>query len=69
MTKRKELIVEKYCILKKKLHKFLDCDILPDIKYVDVCDIVFIITYRFLGKRIETKEEYEKIIIEMIRYG
>ena len=67
MTKRKELIVEKYCILKKKLHKFLDCDILPDIEDVDVCDIVFIITYQFLG--IETKEEYEKIMIETIRYG
>ena len=55
--------------LEKELLKFLDCDILPDIEDVDVCDIVFIITYRFLGKRIETKEEYEKIIIEMIRYG
>ena len=67
MTKRKELIVEKYCILEKELLKFLDCDILPNIEDVDVCDIVFIITYQFLG--IETKEEYEKKIIEMIRYG
>ena len=67
MTKRKELIVEKYFILEKESVKFLDCDILPDIKDVDVCDIVFIITYQFLG--IETKEEYEKIIIDMIRYG
>ena len=67
MTKRKDLIVEKYCILEKELHKFLDCDTLPDIEDVDICDIVFIITYQFLG--IETKEEYKKIIIEMIRYG
>ena len=67
MTKRKELIVEKYCISEKELLKFLDCDILPDIEDVDVCDIVFIITYQILG--IETKEEYEKKIIEMIRYG
>ena len=67
MTKRKEIIVEKYFIFEKELVKFLDCDILPDIKDVDVCDIVFIITHQFLGK--ETKEKYEKIIIEMIRYG
>ena len=52
--------------LEKDLLQFLDCDILPDIEDVDVCDIVFIITYQFLG--IETKEKYEKIIIEMIRY-
>ena len=67
MTKRKEIIVEKYFILEKELVRFLDCDILPDIEDVDVCDIVFIITYQFLG--IETKEEYEKITIEMIIYG
>ena len=67
MTKRKEIIVEKYFILEKEFLKFLDCDILPDIEDVDVCDIVFIITYQFLG--IETKEEYEKITIEMIIYG
>ena len=67
MTKRKEIIVEKYFILEKEFLKFLDCDILPDIEDVDVCDIVFIITYQFLGR--ETKEEYEKKIIEMIGYG
>ena len=51
MPKRKELIVEKYCILEKELVKFLDCDILPDIKDVDVCDILFIITYQIFRYR------------------
>ena len=51
MTKRKEIIVEKYCILEKKLLKFLDCDILPDIEDVDVYDILFIITYQFFRFR------------------
>ena len=41
MTTRKELIVEKYCILEKELLKFIDQDILPDIEDIDICDIVF----------------------------
>ena len=31
MTKRKELIVEKYLMLEKELVKFLNCDLFPDI--------------------------------------
>ena len=58
MTTRKDLIVQEYCILEKELLKFLDCDILPDINDVEVCDLVFIITYQFMG--IENDEEYEK---------
>ena len=65
MTTRKELIIEKYCILEKQLLNFLDADILPDIDDVDICDIVFIITFQFLG--IETEEQYEKKITEMIK--
>ena len=58
MTTRKDLIVQEYCILEKELLKFLDCDILPDINDVEVCDLVFIITYQFMC--IENDEEYEK---------
>ena len=47
MTKRIEIIVEKYCILEKESLKFLDCDLLPDTEDVDVRNIVFIITYQF----------------------
>ena len=65
MSTRKELIIEKYCILEKQLLDFLDADILPDIDDVDICDIVFIITFQFLG--IETEEQYEKKITEMIK--
>ena len=65
MTTRKELIVEKYCILEKELLKFIDQDILPDIEDIDICDIVFIITYQFMG--IETEKDYEKKIVEMIK--
>ena len=65
MSTRKELIIEKYCILEKQLLDFLDADILPDIDDVDICDIVFIITFQFLG--IETEEQYEKKINEMIK--
>ena len=53
-----------YCILEKELFKFLDCDISPDINDVEVCDLVFIITFQFMG--IEKDEEYEKKIVEMI---
>ena len=65
MSTRKELIIEKYCILEKQLLDFLDADILPDIDDVDICDIVFIITFQFLG--IETEEQYERKITEMIK--
>ena len=65
MPTRKELIVEKYCILEKELLNFLDHDILPDIEDVEVSDIVFIITYQFLG--IETNKQYENKIVEMIK--
>ena len=65
MTTRKDIIVQKYCILERELLKFLDCDILPDINDVEVCDLVFMITYQFMG--IENDEEYEKKIVEMIK--
>ena len=42
----------------------MDCDISPDINDVEVCDLVFIITFQFMG--IEKDEEYEKKIVEMI---
>ena len=42
MTTRKDIIIEKYCILEKELMKFLDRDILPDLDEMDVCDLVFI---------------------------
>ena len=35
------------------------------IENVYVCDIVFIITYQFMG--IDSKDEYEKKIVEMIK--
>ena len=31
MTKRKDLILEEYCIFEKELVKFLNCDLFPDI--------------------------------------
>ena len=64
MTTRKDIIIEKYCILEKELMKFLDCDILPDLDEMDVCDLVFFISYQFMG--VEKKEEYEKKIVELI---
>ena len=64
MTTRKDIIIEKYCILEKELMKFLDRDILPDLDEMDVCDLVFIITYQFMG--VEKEEEYEKKIVELI---
>ena len=64
MTTRKDIIIEKYCILEKELMKFLDRDILPDLDEMDVCDLVFIITYQFMG--IEKEEEYEKKIVELM---
>ena len=64
MTTRKDTIIEKYCILEKELMKFLDRDILPDLDEMDVCDLVFIITYQFMG--VETVEDYEKKIVELM---
>ena len=64
MATRKDIIIEKYCILEKELLKFLDRDILPDLDEMDVCDLVFIITYQFMG--VEKEEEYEKKIVELI---
>ena len=64
MTTRKDIIIEKYCILEKELTKFLDRDILPDLDEMDVCDLVFFITYQFMG--VEKEEDYEKKIVELI---
>lgn len=65
MTTRKELIVEKYCILEKSLLKYIDVDILPNLEEIDVSDMVFIITYQFTN--ITTESQYANKINEMIQ--
>lgn len=65
MTTRKNLIIEKYCILEKSLLKYIDVDILPNLDEIDVTDMVFIINYQFMN--ITTESQYANKINEMIQ--
>ena len=65
MPTRKELIVEKYSQLEKELSNFLDTDIFPNLDDIDVCDVVFLITYQFMN--IDTNEQYKVKIKEMLQ--
>ena len=64
MTRRKDLIIEKYCILEKSLLKDIDVDILPNLDEIDLTDMVFIINYQFMN--ITTESQYANKINEMI---
>ena len=65
MPTRKELIVEKYSQLERELSNYLDTDIFPNLDDIDVCDVVFLITYQFMN--IDTNEQYKVKIKEMLQ--
>ena len=65
MPTRKELIVEKYSQLERELSNYLDTDIFPNLDDIDVCDVVFLITYQLMN--IDTNEQYKVKIKEMLQ--
>ena len=65
MPTRKELIIEKYDKLERELGDYLDRDIFPNLNDIDICDMVFLITYQFMN--IETNEQYTIKIKEMLQ--
>ena len=65
MPTRKELIIEKYAQLERELSDYLDTDIFPNLNDIDICDMVFLITYQFMN--IETNEQYTAKIKEMLQ--
>ena len=65
MPTRKELIIEKYAQLERELGDYLDTDIFPNLNDIDICDMVFLITYQFMN--IETNEQYTIKIKEMLQ--
>ena len=64
MTSRKILIVEKYKELYECLSKNMDGSLLPTLDTTDVADLVFFITYFFIG--IHTLKEFDVKLEELI---
>ena len=64
MSTRRELIINTYKTLEKDLKTVFDDELFPDIEEIDLADIIFLLTFIFLG--IETVEAYEKKIDEII---
>ena len=62
MTTRKELIINKYLNLQKKLSNY--SEILPSLNDIDIADFVYFVTIIFLG--IETELQYKIKIDELI---
>ena len=65
MPTQKELIVEKCSQLERELSNYLDTDIFPNLDDIDVCDVVFLITYQLMN--IDTNEQYKVKIKEMLQ--
>ena len=64
MTTRRDLIIDKYKKLEEELKTVITDDIFPDIETIDLADIIFLLTFIFLG--IDTVGEYERKIDEIM---
>ena len=68
MTTRKDLIIEKYSILKEEIKKISDEDSLfgisQDINDDSIADLVFYVTMLFVG--VDTETQYENKIKELL---
>ena len=49
MSTRRELIVNKIIALEKTLEEWVDKSLFPSLDDIDVCDLVFYITFTFVG--------------------
>lgn len=49
MATRKELIVNKIVALEKAIENYVDKSLFPSLDEIDVCDLVFYITFTFVG--------------------
>ena len=64
MTTRGALIVARYAKLEVELRKHCSADLFPSLDCVDVCDLVSLVTFAFLG--CSTPEQYSEKIRELI---
>ena len=64
-TTRKIKIIEKYAILEVELKKHITSDLFPNLEDIDIADLVFIITYTFMG--VNTLLQYDNKIREMMK--
>ena len=49
MSTRKQLIVNKIIALEKAIETYVDKSLFPSLDEIDVCDLVFYITFTFVG--------------------
>lgn len=64
MTTRKQLIIEKYGELKTELKAYFDDELFPSLEDIDLCDLVYYVTFTFLG--VNTPLQYHGKILELI---
>jgi hypothetical protein len=58
------LITERYNTLTAKLKTFFDAELFPSLDSIDVADLVFFVSVKFVG--IEKPEDFEGIITDLI---
>ena len=64
-TTRKVQIIQKYALLEVELKKHITSDLFPNLEDIDIADLVFIITYTFMG--INSLLQYDNKIREMMK--
>lgn len=64
MTTRKQLIISKYIELTTELKTHFDDELFPSLEDIDLCDLVYYITFTFLG--VKTPLQYHGKILELI---